>query len=151
MNEIEIRHCTVADIEAAPNRDALIDEYATSSAIDGLGKPDVQFPLYRAIEANGALHVIGAFAGEELVGFMGLIVSVLPHYGAVVGTSESFFIAPNARKGGTWKRMVEEAKILAAAIGAKGLFISAPHGSAFSQALPMIGGRQTNDVHFFAL
>ena len=56
---IEIRRCTVAQIEAAPNLAAVLAEYAAESSQAELGPVRPQFATYRGLEATGFFHPIG--------------------------------------------------------------------------------------------
>ena len=89
---IEIRRCTVAQIEAAPNLAAVLAEYAAESSQAELGPVRPQFATYWGLEATGFFHPIGAFEGERLAGFILPIVIALPHYGVLAATVESFFV-----------------------------------------------------------
>src|SRR5690606_25759760 len=96
---IDIRPCTVADVEAAGALGELLGSYAAESSMPELGPVSAQFEAYRAMEAAGAVHVIGAF-GPGLVGVATLLVYGLPHYGGRrVCSMESFFVLPAARRG----------------------------------------------------
>jgi len=148
MKPITIRHCTIADIEASPNLDALLAEYVAESAIPELGELGAQADVYRAIEANGVLRVIAAYQDDQLVGFVFLLMSVLPHFGRPVGTTESLFVAKAARKTGAGLQLIRAAEVLAKELGAKGFFISAPVGGVLERVMPGIGYRETNRVFF---
>ena len=148
---VTIRHCTIAELFSAPAMPALLDDYAAEAAIAGMPTPAAQMRLYQALESSGMLGVIGAFAGGELVGFINILVSELPHYSAKVGTSESFFVAPSHRSGGTGQRLLDAAEEHARNRGAVGLLVSAPHGGRLERALPLMGYRQSNSVFFRGL
>lgn len=149
MEPITIRPCTVADIESAPN--ALLAEYGRESAIPELGPVNPQFPIYKVMEANGSVRMIGAFRGDQIVGFIALLVSVLPHFGVVVGTTESFFVASHDRKSGAGLRLLRAAEDMAREMGAVGFFVSTPVGSRLERVMPGIGYRETNRVFFRSL
>lgn len=143
-----IRPCTVAEMEHAPNLAELLTEYAQESAVQELGPPVVQLETYRQMEAAGVLYLLGAFQADSLVGFMLMVVSVLPHFGQVAASSEAFFVASAAREGGTGLKLLQEAEALAAKLGAVGLFISAPMGGRLAQVLPRQKYRETDRVFF---
>lgn len=148
MEPIIIRRCTVADMADAPNIADLLAEYGAESAIEELGPPAAQLDTYRQMEAVGALHLLGAFDGDALVGFLVMIVSVLPHYGACIASTESFFVARAARKSGAGLKLLHEAEQLAKSLGAAGFFVSAPMSSRLEKILPGVGYRETNRVFF---
>lgn len=139
-------------MERAPNLAELLAEYGAESSIDDLGPPSVQIETYRQMEAVGALQLLGAFQGNDLVGFLVMIVSMLPHYGARVASTESFFVAGNARKSGAGLRLLHEAEQLARNLGAAGFFVSAPKGSKLAAVLDAHKAyRETNRVFFRGL
>jgi GNAT superfamily N-acetyltransferase len=109
---------------------------------------DPHLPMYRQLEAAGVLHAFGAFSGDELVGFLLMIVSPVPHYSAVVANTESFFVKDGHRKGGTGVRLLKMAEEHAKNLGAVGVFVSAPSGGRLSRAMPLLGFRETNRVFF---
>jgi len=148
---IIIHPCTVSDMENAPNLADLLAEYGAASAIDGLGAPAAQLETYRQLEAVGVLHLIGAYQGDNLVGFLIMIISVLPHYGARVGSTESFFVASTARKTGAGLKLLREAERIAATLGAVGFLVSAPVGSRLDQVLTAKRYLETSHVFFKAL
>lgn len=151
MEPVEIRSCTVAEMEHAPNLADLLAEYAIESAIPGMGPPKAQLETYRQLEAVGALHLFGAFQGDALVGFLVMIVSVLPHYGALVASTESYFVACKARKSGAGLKLLQEAENLARILGVAGFFVSAPIGGRLERVMSGKGYRETNRVFFRGL
>lgn len=151
MTQITIRPITADEFEQADNLVELLAEYAVECAIPGLGENNVRFDIYRQLEAAGVLHTLGAFRGDTMVGFLSFLVSVLPHYGALTATSESYFVAKSERAGGTGIRLLREAEARAKELGAVGLLVSAPVGGRLAAVLPRIGYGQTNEVFFKGL
>lgn len=145
--DMEIRACTVAEVEASPMLPALLAAYAEESRIAEIGTPEANFASYRAMEAAGSLRIIGAFA-PELVGFAVLLVYGLPHYtGRMVGSLESFFVSPLERRHGTGMKLLHAAEDLACDLGAVALMVGAPVGSRLDTVLEhAIGYRPTNRV-----
>ena len=148
MESLSIRPCTVEQFAAANNLEELFAEYANESAIAGMGQCNVQMDIYRQMEAAGMLHPIAAYQGDEMVGFIALLISPVPHYGQLVGTTESFFVAKKARAGGTGIKLLRAAEDKARELGAAGVFVSAPVGSRLAAVMPHVGYRQTNEVFF---
>lgn len=148
---IEVKGLSVLDIADAPNLAELLAEYGEESAIEGLGPPSAQIAIYHQLEQAGGLHLIGAFDGGVVIGFLILIVTVLPHYGALVATSESFFVAKASRKTGAGLLLLREAERMAKEKGAAGLLVSAPADSQLEAVLPRVGFRETNRVFFRGL
>lgn len=128
LNQAEIRDSTVSEVEHSATLPALLAAYGVESHLPELGDPEPCFATYRAMEAVGALHVIGAFA-PDLIGVAIVLVYGLPHYaGRKLGTLESFFVLPEFRGFGTGKKLREAAESKATELGATGFIISAPLG-----------------------
>lgn len=149
--------CTVARLSAAEfwdqsTVDVLIDEYADECATSGLPRPNPDRALYDRLEQCGALHVLGAFDEGEMVGFSVLIVVPNPHYGVPLAVTESLFVAASHRKTGAGLRLIRAGESAARALGAQGMFMSAPLGSRFAEVLEAgVGYRETNRVFFRSL
>lgn len=146
-----IRRCTVAELEAAPNLLEVLAAYAKESAMKELGAPDPQIATYRALEASGMFHPIAAWNGDLLMGFILPVVVVLPHYGVVAATVESFFVLQSARKQGVGLLLLRQAEETAKALGAKALLLSAPVTGALGRVLAAKHYRHSNDVFVKAL
>ena len=148
---LSVRPCTVDELTSMPEWDALINEYADECSIRGLGPIDAQLQSYRQMESSGILYPLGAFLGEELIGFLSLLVSELPHYGRRVAISESLFIKQSARKSGAGLKLIRAGEKLAASLGAVGFLVSAPYGGKLAEVLPRAGFEETNRVFFRSL
>lgn len=143
---MEIRRCTVADIEQAEHLRAVLDSYGAESAMPEMGEVKADFAAYRAMEAAGMLHVIGAF-DPELIGFITLLHYRLPHYGGRgVCSSESYFVTPERRNTGAGLRLLRAAEDKARDLGASALLVSSPAGGRLAQVLPRAGYRESNRV-----
>ena len=116
-----------------------------------LGPARAQVEIYRALEASGLFHPIAAFEGDRLLGFILPIVVVLPHYGVVAATIESFFVPKAVRKQGIGLRLLAMAEALARELGAKALLLSAPVTGSMGRVLAAKGFRHSNDVFVKAL
>jgi GNAT superfamily N-acetyltransferase len=145
---VNVRHCTIKEIEQQPNFSELVEEYAAESSILGLPHPSAQLPMYHVMEDAGALYTFGAFLDQVMIGFVAVLSHVMPHYGATASTTESFFVAKAYRKTGAGTKLRQAAEVYAENRGSSGLLISAPHGGQLAQVLPHVGYRQTNDVFF---
>lgn len=145
---LTVGRSSIAALEAAPNIDALLAEYAAESAIAGLPPPAAKVETYRRLEAAGLLHTFTALHDGELAGFITVLASDLPHYGTTVAVSESFFVAQTHRKSGAGLRLLRAAEDKARALGSPGLLVSAPFGGRLFEVLPRVGYRETNRVFF---
>ena len=143
---IDIRPCTVAEVEAAGALQELLAAYGAESAIPEIGSPNAHFETYRLMESAGALHIIGAFA-PDLVGVAVLLAYGLPHYGGRrVCSMESFFVAPDTRRTGAGLKLLRAAEAKARELGAAALLVSAPVGGRLARVLPRTGYRETSRV-----
>lgn len=149
---VHISRTPVAALTDDPNFPMLLEQYAAESAIDGMPSPSAQMDHYQVLESTGAFHAIAAYVDGALVGFLSLLVTRLPHYGAVVATTESFFVTQPARSYGLGMRLLHFAEDYAKALGAVGILVSAPHGGTLERVLGLSKRyRQTNAVFFRSL
>ncbi len=146
-----IRASTVAELEAAPAFPDLLAEYAAESAIEGLPPPSAKMETYHHLERSGFLHVLAAWAGDTLAGFITVLAAPLPHYGRTVAVSESFFVAQEHRGTGAGLKLLRAAEALAAKLGSPGLLVSAPYAGDLFKVLPRVGYVETNRVFFKAV
>ena len=144
----EIKRTTFREIADHPDFGDLVAEYAEESAMTGLPAPDCQIDMYEKLQDAGAIHVLGAFRQMRLVGLLIVVASVIPHYGVMMATTESFFVRPQDRKSGAGLQLLKEAETLSAELGATGLLVSAPFGGRLAEVLPKKGYAETNRVFF---
>lgn len=146
---ITIRRLTVAEFQGRPELPALLAEYRAESAVaefkDSAGP---QWGTYAQLEAMGMLWALGAFDGESMVGFASVLVSVLPHFGQPVASTESYFVASAARHSGAGLALLQQAKVLAREAGAVGLLVSAPEGSRLARVLAATDMRPSHRIFF---
>lgn len=148
----EVRKATVQELAFAPNLQAMLDAYAEEAKNKDLPPHKPNLPLYEQMEKVGLLHVFAAYSDRHLVGFLMLLVTVMPHYSTLMASTESFFVDGDFRKGGTAKKLLEAAETFAKGEGIDAFFVSAPVNGRLAQALPMLGPyRETNRVFFRSL
>lgn len=146
MDALTIRYCTIDEIEHAPNIGAIVAEYVEESHNPELPSPDVQWEHYKALESSDLLVPIGAWMGDELVGFVTMLASKMPHHGKTLAITESFFVAKAHRKGGAGLKLLRAAEHHAKGIGSPCLLVSAPHGGALEAVMPKLGYRHANTM-----
>ncbi len=151
MGLLVVRDSSIAEFEAAPNIWELLQLYADESAVKGLPSPSAKAELYKQLESTGALHSIGAFLGDELVGFITVLSAKLPHYGNLVSVAESFFVTKEHRKTGAGLRLLRSAEEHAKSVGSPGLLVSAPVGGDLAEVMPGVGYTESSRVFFKAL
>ncbi len=145
---VAVRRCTYAELEAAPGFAALLEGYADEAALNPEWKANPQGGMYEAMEGSGALHIFGAFDDEMLVGFILVLVSVLPHFGRRAAVIESFFVAKEARRTGAGLMLLRRAERLSEEMTAEGLFVSAPTGGVLADVLEGTEYRETSRIFF---
>jgi GNAT superfamily N-acetyltransferase len=146
---LTVARTTIDEMEVDPDLGALLAEYAAESANHEIGPASPQIHTYRTMEAAGLFHALAARCGGRLVGFLFLLVPNLPHFGRVVGVTESYFVAADHRKSGAGTMLRQEAERLAASLGAVGLMISAPTDGKLADVLDAHKAyRETSRVFF---
>lgn len=145
---LTIKPCTVFEIKSSAQFDELLAEYAAESSIAGMPPISAKLDIYHGLEQTGAIALFGAFVAEQLVGFIVVLSPVLPHYGATVSTTESFFVAKDYRNTGAGLELLRRAEKHADEIGSPALLVSAPAGGALEKVLPRVGYEHTNTVFF---
>lgn len=143
-----IKQVTLKQLTDDPKFAGLIEEYADESSIADMPRPDYQFSMYRQMEIVGHLHLLGAYVDGELVGFLTMVVTVVPHYGKRVATTESYFVKQSHRSGGPGLDLLRAAEWLAKALGAVGIMVSAPHGGKLAKVMPRAKYKHTNEIFF---
>jgi GNAT superfamily N-acetyltransferase len=102
------------DILGARNAQALLDAYAVECLLPG---SEPQTAIYEAMERAGVLACFGAYTGDELVGFITVLTSVMPHHGKRVATTESLYVEPSHRDSGAGDALLTAAKEFASESG----------------------------------
>ncbi len=143
-----VRRCTVAEVEQNANFPSLAKEYAAESAIHGLPAPTEKIAAYHHIEKSGYFQCYGAFISDKLVGFIAVLMPIIPHYGVAITVSESLFVAKEYRKRGAGIKLLRAAETHAKDAGSPGLMVSAPVGGRLADVLPGLGYKETNRVFF---
>jgi len=148
MTQSLIKKCTVLKLEQNPNFENLLAEYAVESSIDGLPPPSARMETYKQLENTGKFHVWEALGDGILLGFITVLLSDLPHYGACVGVCESFFVGVQYRKTGAGLKLLRELESFVNSNKGVGLLVSAPFGGILAEVLPNVGYAETNRVFF---
>lgn len=144
-----IRKMSVVEMEAQPNLAELFDAYSAESSTNGMPAYNAQIDVYRGLEAAGVLHIFGAINDGKLVGFICLLVTIVPHYARTIATTESYFVAPEHRSSGAGIKLLRTAEAFAESIGAAGMFVSAPINGKLAQVMDAMDDyRETNRVYF---
>lgn len=150
MSDLVIKKCTISDLEASPNIQDILAEYAAESSpsIKGLPRPLAKVDTYKHLESMNAIHTIGAFLNDLLIGYIIIVAPVMPHYSIRIAVSESFFVLKGYRKTGAGTKLRIAAEDWSKEAGAYGLLMSAPAGGDLAEVLPRVGYAETGRVFF---
>lgn len=133
---ITINQVTAAEFEREPNLAELFAEYAAESQSDGMPEINVDMDMFKAMEAAGILTTFAAYTEDDtMIGFVAVLTSRFAHYSLAFSTTHSFFVTASHRKTGAGVKLLRAAENHALAVGAKGLFISAPAGGKLDSLL----------------
>jgi GNAT superfamily N-acetyltransferase len=142
MREITVDEC-LAQSEGMFQRHWT--ELATNKEMMVL-RPDVE--RYRILELGGCLISIGAFLGDELIGYSVNFVTHHMHYSdLIVCQNDILYVDKPHRKGATGIRLILETEKVAKARGAHMVGWHAKPGTALEGLLPRMGYR-VQDVCF---
>jgi len=141
-----IRKIPVTDILDDSRFSDMVREYASEAKAVEMPDPNPDRGAYRAMDRFGVLHSFGAYAGGQLVGFICVLISKLPHYGVLVATIESFYVVPESRKGGTAQRLMAAVEDLAHEQGCACVLVTAPKGGRLARAMGSMGYRMSHEV-----
>lgn len=130
-----IKECTVAELEAQPTFQALLDEYGQESRMIGMPEPKAKMSTYYTLEKNGSLVCFGGFVDGTLRGFVSVLSHEFQKYSAPASVSESIFVSEPYRRTGIGHDLIRTAKRHAASKGSPVLLMTAPVGSALAELL----------------
>lgn len=139
---------SVVDVFDAPNGAELLEAYADESSIPGLPRPNPQRAVYEGIERSGIMDVFLARIDGRLVGFVGVLTWVVPHYGVLLSTLESYYVERVSRRSGAGLMLLRMAEQASQRRKAQGLLVSAPVAGVLSEVLPRAGYWHSNTVFF---
>jgi|TARA_R110000803_G_scaffold209619_1_gene279632 GNAT superfamily N-acetyltransferase len=144
-----IRQISVDGLIECPEFPALLQEYADECPPKSGMPHTYNKATYKALEESGALQSFGAFGeDEELLGFVTVIITMLPKYTSLIGATESFFVASKHRKTGAGVKLLRAAEAKASEAGAFGMLVSAPSGGRLAEVMPK-SGYEESDIIFF--
>lgn len=140
-----IRRVSYSDILSAANAESLLSEYADECSIPELGPINPQPEIYAAMEASGALHSLGVYIGDELVGFSTVVIMMMPQYGKRICAMQTLFTARSQRYT-TGFALLDAIEDHARELGCVAVLYGAPTGSRFERLMKLRRKtyRQTN-------
>ena len=143
---IIVRKSSVAEITGNAMFPQVESEYREESAHAGLPDPLEKLSLYYVLENSGVFHPYGAFKDGELIGFMVLVASLIPHYGYSIACTESLFVRKEHRNTGAGLKLIRAAERHARALGCPALLITAPTHGILAKVLPKMKYSETNRI-----
>lgn len=148
-----IRAVSYSAILDATNSKELMAEYSAECSLPELGSPNPQRELYELLEKSGGFQAFGVYEGNTLVGFVSLLIYVLPHYGKKIAASESLFLGSGYRKKGVaGLYLLDFIYDYAKENKCHSLMLSAPLGSKFDKLMTIFDNyRHTNNVYLRTL
>lgn len=104
--------------------------------------------VYEAIEARDKLLVLGAFDGEDLVGYSANIIDTNLHYGDVlVCQNDVLFVDRAYRAGRTGLQLIRATEDLARALSCDIMIWHAKPNTTFNALLPRLDYRVQDVIH----
>lgn len=133
------------------NLPEILEEYSKELIVKGAPPACAKMELYHQLEAAGVLQCFGAFLYDALVGFVTVLITVLPHYGVTMAVTESYFVIQEFRGTGAGLKLLRHAESYAKEKGSPCLLVSAPASGTLAAVLPHVGYIETNKVFFRSL
>lgn len=143
-----IRKISIDELKSCAEFSELLQEYANECPPKDKKPYFYNEELYKTLESNGLLRVFGAFEDDKLIGFVTVLVTMLPKYTSLVASTESFFVSKPHRTTLAGVKLLYAAENEAIESGAFGMLVSTPHDGPLSKILPKVG-YDLNDVVFF--
>lgn len=126
---MELKRVPISFVFEHKDFDQVVDDYCSESGIPDLGKAVPALDWYQNLENAGALSCCVAIDGNRLVGVVVVVTTLYPHFGKLVGSVESMWLAKGYRKGSAGLKLIREAKVMAKEKGAVGACFGARAGS----------------------
>lgn len=145
----EVIATTFSKLSNDPVFHKLLAEYSVESSIDGLPEPNCQVDMYLALEETGAIKILSSHQDGVLTGFLSMIVSEMPHYGAIIAVTESYFVGREHRKTGAGAALLKHAEQFAKQLSAVGMLISTPVGGKLAAVLTSSKAYRPSNLAFF--
>ena len=143
-----IKPITVAEILDDSRFRLLAREYAAESRPSGMPPAKVDFAVYAAMVESGTLKAFGAYADDDLVGFISVLIGPSFHYSAQLAVIESFYVLNAHRRFGTAFRLMQSAEDWAKEMGCTVMIATAPIDGRMAAALPILGFEKSHYLCF---
>ena len=146
MTAATVRKCAVREILESAELPALRQEFADEVATFAAPAPISDMVGYVEMEAVGSLQMFGAFLGERLVGFVGVIVHRIPRCSVSVAVTDGMYVGRAYRNTGAGMKLIRAAEVHAAEAGSPRLMVGTPSDGPLVSILPRLGYAETNRV-----
>lgn len=143
-----ILNCVFAELEKMPEFPALVEEYYSEAGNPGLPRPKYDSERYGQLCKLGLMHTFGVTVDGRLIGFMMIVVSVLPKYSLPVATLDTIFVGKAHRMSGAGVRLLQRAEQIAADLADGRLLASSPVEGALANLLERSGYLESNRIFF---
>lgn len=149
---IQIMRGSFADFHQSKHFWEIVTAYGDECGLDGMPptKPDID--LYYKMDASGMMTTLLALDGDDIVGFLLLLVSPNPHYSVPLATFESIYVRPAHRISPAGALLIKKAEAIAEEKGCNAMVVTAAVDSKFNKLMslhPMY--RVSHNVHFRSL
>ena len=129
----------------------LLSLYAKESKSKLVPEKNPDFMLYSNLEKLGMFKCFGLYKDNNMVGFITLLITTMPHYSKLAGTVESFYVSKEHRKFGTGKSLLATVEEYLKNLKVDTLFLSAPLDSRLAKANRLFGFKATHMTYIKAL
>ena len=130
---MEIKEISAREVYSSPEFDQIVRDYAQEGGNPDLGNAVPSLEFYDRMEKSGSLRCAAAFDGDRIVGIVFVLATVYPHFGKIVASVESIWLAKSHRAGGVGLRLIRKAQDLARDMGACGVYFGARVDSRLGQ------------------
>ena len=142
---VTILPASVSEIFDAPNAANLFRANAEECLVSDA---DPQRAIYEAMEQAGVIRCFAARFGTQLVGFVSVLVTVMPHLGRRFATIESLFVDSDYRSTGAGDLLLDAADQCAADLACVGITGAAIRGSRLEKVLSRRSGYMPTHTMF---
>lgn len=147
MGTAEIRRVAIKDVLDDPAFPELLAMFERAVAVEGLPTSKWRRDIYELLEDSGRILSLAAYMDGELIGFLGLMVSMLPQYGEEVAVIDTVFVRPEHRGTGAGLQLVHEAEAWARETGAVAVMLSTPVDGVLGRIVQRWGYQQTRHTY----
>ncbi len=148
---MKVKALTFQELETSKGFAELVNEYIAETANMAGTRPQIISESYRALSDAGKFRSIGAYDGDTVVGFAGVLINESRHYAHPICSMEALYLRSPWRKGTNGLRLINKAKELAKEAGSPGLAFMAPPGSRYDKFCEATGMTHTHNAYWCKL